>query len=231
MNPVKDSDYPILKKLRNAVIAHRAAAKSNAKNPNARAPENTLEAFDDARRVIGVNSVEFDVRCTMDGIPVVFHDEVLGKTLNVSPEDHGKGVKDFTFNQLRKMTFLAEHTGASSSNAYVPSLEEVVLRCKALGLNMMIEVKPFMSRRNCEAIVDIILKNDVTDICYIASFDPRVLYYVRKFGLGRICTGYLFAASAVDALAAETARQGRPSSDSSSTRRRSSWVPPSSCTC
>ena len=53
------------------VIGHRGAS--------AVAPENTLAAF---RRAIsdGSNGVEFDVRITADGVPVVIHDPTLRRT-------------------------------------------------------------------------------------------------------------------------------------------------------
>ncbi len=50
------------------IIAHRGAS--------AVAPENTLAAFKKALGV-GAHGVEFDVRLSKDGIPVVIHDETL----------------------------------------------------------------------------------------------------------------------------------------------------------
>jgi len=202
-----DSEAPILKKFDHAVIAHRAAAKANAKNPSCRVPENTLEALDVAKKVHGVNSVEFDVACTLDGVPVVFHDQVLGRTLDVSPEDGSRGIPHFTYNQIRKMKFRSEHVGENSLNSYVPTLEETVIHCKNLGLNMMIEVKPLMSDRNCKTVVDIILRHNIQDSCYVASFDPIVLYRIRKYGQRRITTGFLFSASVIDLLQLELERQ------------------------
>ena len=51
-------------------IAHRGAS--------ARAPENTLRAFECAC-ALGADGIELDVQTTRDGIPVVFHDEDLGR--------------------------------------------------------------------------------------------------------------------------------------------------------
>ena len=55
------------------IIAHRGAS--------ALAPENTFAAF---RRALadGADGVEFDVRLTKDGEPVVFHDATLGRLSN-----------------------------------------------------------------------------------------------------------------------------------------------------
>src|SRR5580704_12278143 len=55
------------------VIGHRGAA--------AQAPENTLAGFR-AARALGCAWVEFDVRLTVDGVPVVCHDDKLDRTSN-----------------------------------------------------------------------------------------------------------------------------------------------------
>jgi len=53
------------------VIGHRGNA--------AHAPENTIESFDQAL-ALGADALEFDVRVTRDGVPVVIHDESLLRT-------------------------------------------------------------------------------------------------------------------------------------------------------
>ena len=44
-----------------------------------RGPENTLAAFRAALAVPGCDGIEFDVRVTADGVPVVYHDETLAR--------------------------------------------------------------------------------------------------------------------------------------------------------
>jgi glycerophosphoryl diester phosphodiesterase len=44
-----------------------------------RAPENTLAAIEAALAIPGCDGVEFDVRLSGDGIPVLLHDETLGR--------------------------------------------------------------------------------------------------------------------------------------------------------
>lgn len=46
-----------------------------------RHPENTLEAFQ-AAVALGVDFVEFDVRCSSDGVPVIMHDSTVDRTTN-----------------------------------------------------------------------------------------------------------------------------------------------------
>lgn len=61
------------------VIAHRGNS--------AHAPENTLEAFQQAV-ALGVDALEFDVRVTADGVPVVIHDPTLDRTTDASGQVH-----------------------------------------------------------------------------------------------------------------------------------------------
>ena len=57
-----------------SILAHRGAS--------ADAPENTLAAFREAARQ-GADGIEFDVRLSADGCPVVIHDRDLGLAINV----------------------------------------------------------------------------------------------------------------------------------------------------
>lgn len=56
------------------VVAHRGASGLR--------PENTLAAFQLARE-LGAEAVEFDVRLSADGVPVVLHDPTLDRTTNL----------------------------------------------------------------------------------------------------------------------------------------------------
>lgn len=71
------------------IIAHRGASEI--------APENTLAAF---RRAIadGAEGVEFDVRLSKDGVPVVFHDAKLDRIARIDGR-----LSDFTAAELQKL--------------------------------------------------------------------------------------------------------------------------------
>lgn len=56
------------------IIAHRGAS--------AFAPENTLEAFGLAFQKYDADMIEFDVRFSSDGVPVIIHDATLERTTN-----------------------------------------------------------------------------------------------------------------------------------------------------
>lgn len=90
-------------------IAHRGAS--------AYAPENTVAAFDEAVR-LGALAVEFDVRLTADGVPVVLHDETLDRTTS------GRGrVDNYRWLDLLRFeagSWFAPHFAA----VRIPTLEE-----------------------------------------------------------------------------------------------------------
>jgi len=47
------------------------------------APENSLAAFKAALAVPGCDGLEFDVRCSSDGVPVLLHDETLARVQRI----------------------------------------------------------------------------------------------------------------------------------------------------
>lgn len=96
------------------VIGHRGAC--------AHAPENTLASFAKAAD-LGCAMVEFDVRLSADGVPVVFHDDRLERCSN------GSGA-------------VGRHTLAQLTLLNIPTLAEVLALCAARGLAVNTEIKP-----------------------------------------------------------------------------------------
>jgi glycerophosphoryl diester phosphodiesterase len=95
------------------VIAHRGGA--------AEAPENSIAAFERAIR-LGYPGVEFDVRMTGDGVPVVVHDA----TIRLAPGGPGRAVAA---------------CDAAALPPHVPRLD-AVLALPFGAMVLMVEVKP-----------------------------------------------------------------------------------------
>lgn len=110
-------------------------------------PENTLIAFSKAVE-LGVDIVEFDVRMTKDGIPVILHDKTLDRTTNGSgkPEDFSlKEIKELnaSFWQGPHNTGKRLETPACS-NAKIPTLEEALnLLSGKVCINIQVYTKSF----------------------------------------------------------------------------------------
>lgn len=78
-------------------VAHRGA--------RAFAPENTLPAIEAAAE-LGCDMVEIDVHLTRDGVPVVFHDDRLGRCSDVAerfPARADDFLSDFSLDELRRL--------------------------------------------------------------------------------------------------------------------------------
>ena len=116
---------PILAMLRDPssqklIVAHRG--------DSFRAPENTLEAAQLAFEA-GAPAWELDVQLTLDGVPVVIHDESLTRTTDVATRfvndlraNHGFRVSDFTLEEIRSLDagswFVSEAGGYRSAHHF-----------------------------------------------------------------------------------------------------------------
>lgn len=113
------------------IIGHRGAA--------AHAPENTLASMSLAADQ-GAGGVEFDVRLSADGVPVVFHDEMLERTSN----GHGP-VYDAAARALASLD-AGGYFDPRFAGEPIPTLEAVLKLCLARDLTPNIEIKPSPGR-------------------------------------------------------------------------------------
>jgi glycerophosphoryl diester phosphodiesterase len=116
---------PLLDPNARVVIAHRGN--------RAHAAENTIEAFQQAVD-LGADAIEFDVRITRDGVPVVIHDPDVDRTT----DGHGL-VKSLTIAEVRQLDASTGSPRFGGARMSVPSLEEALDRFRAVPL--IIEVK------------------------------------------------------------------------------------------
>ncbi|HEY8175976.1 MAG TPA: glycerophosphodiester phosphodiesterase family protein [Gemmatimonadaceae bacterium] len=116
---------PLLDPALRVVIAHRGN--------RAYAAENTLESLQQAVD-LGADAIEFDVRVTRDGVPVVLHDPDVDRTT----DGHGL-VESLTLAEVRELDASKGSPHTNGPRLSVPSLEEVLDRFRAIPL--IIEVK------------------------------------------------------------------------------------------
>jgi glycerophosphoryl diester phosphodiesterase len=109
-----DDAFPI-------VVAHRGASSTR--------PENTIPSFEEAVR-LGAGIVEFDVRLSRDGVPVVIHDPAVDRTTD------GTGlVHELTADELSSL-----NAGTAAEPTPLPTLAEV-LRCLSGRAAIAVEIK------------------------------------------------------------------------------------------
>ena len=109
------------------ILAHRGGGT--------RAPENTLAAMR-CGLAYGFHAVEFDVMLSRDGVPILMHDDQMGRT--VAGCGH--------ISQLTAAEVLALDAGAWFGPQFVgervPTFADVIAFCKAHGIWMNVEIKP-----------------------------------------------------------------------------------------
>lgn len=134
------------------IYAHRGAS--------ADAPENTLAAFDLARS-LGADGIEFDVRVTADGKPIIHHDPVLADGRTIA------------------------ETASADLPAEVPALAAALEAC--LGGIVNVEIKNLPGEPGFDpdcALVDLVVaaigaSSVPWDDIVVSSFHPPTLDRVR----------------------------------------------------
>ena len=137
------------------------------------APENTLPALA-AGALAGATFVEFDVRTSADGVPVVIHDRTVDRTTD------GTGhVWELTWDEIGALD-----AGSWFSPAYaglsIPLLSEVLdlLAPYATGarpVELLLEIKPPATREQVEAILAQADERGLLARTVVQSFDPDVV--------------------------------------------------------
>lgn len=143
------------------IIGHRGAS--------AVAPENTIAAFA-AAIAAGADGVEFDVRLSRDGEPVIIHDDTLKRTVGLR-----KRVAEMTAEELRRVD--------------VPSLRELFELMAGNSLVLYLEIKESsaeLASRCCELVNEFSFADRVVVECFdlevlrnielttAALFEPRM---------------------------------------------------------
>lgn len=146
------------------VIAHRGASSYE--------PENTLSAF---RKALDMraDAIEFDVRRSKDGEPVVIHDEDLKRVSNID-----KKIFELTVVELKNIKVFYKET--------IPTLDEVLTEFGNI-VPLFIEIKDEGIE---DKIIEYIKKHQVYDNTLIISFNYNILSKIKK-NLSKIDIGLL----------------------------------------
>jgi len=140
------------------IIAHRGASGDF--------PENTILAFERGL-ALGADALEFDVRLSSDGIPVVIHDPTVDRTTN------GKGaVRDLTARELSRLD-----AGLGEGVPTVADVLEVIS-----DVPLIIEVKEVPA---AIPLVGILKRHEAFGRVLVGSFEHAALRRVDRFELRR----------------------------------------------
>lgn len=116
-------------------------------------PENTLSSFREAIR-LGAHMIEFDVRLSKDGHPVVIHDQSVERTTD------GMGdVADLNLVELRKFTI------RDSANEHIPTLvETLAIMPRHIWLNIHLKGKAERGGRVSRMVRSLFPRRTKTDL-------------------------------------------------------------------
>lgn len=108
-------------------------------------PENTIEAFQSAIEKES-DLIEFDVRGSLDNVPVILHDQSVDRTSNGCGAVGSLSLKD-----LKRLDF---SKGMGKKPTRIPTLQEVLLSVpENIGLNIQVkETEQMLLRRICALI-------------------------------------------------------------------------------
>jgi len=151
------------------VVAHRGAS--------AEQPENTLRAFE-AAVDLGADAVEFDVRMSADGHPVVVHDPAVDRTT----DGHGL-VRDLTLAELKGLRVRSSQGGKAEE---IPTLDET-LELLSGRVAIDVEIKNIPGEPDHDAdrqdVVDATLRAldgaGFSGAVLISSFNPSSIAHAR----------------------------------------------------
>jgi len=169
---IANSEFPL-------IIGHRGAS--------AVAPENTIVAF---KRGLsdGADGIEFDVRLSRDGVPVVIHDANLKRT------GSARAVADITsaelsrcdvgswFNRAYPLFGRAEY-----AEQYVPTLEETLTTLKASSRANWVAYAELKIDRGQEyrelarAVANLVSNHNLEAQVVVISFNLKALALIKKY--------------------------------------------------
>lgn len=135
------------------------------------APENTMPAFQ-AAFASGLEFVETDVQLSLDGVPVLMHDETVDRTT-----DGTGAVADLTLEQLRALDagswYAPEFAGTR-----VPLFDEFVDALAGNRQKALVELKGFWTPAGIRTVLDAIYLRGVQNRVIFASFNLTTIAHL-----------------------------------------------------
>lgn len=125
------------------------------------APENTMAAFRLAVEQ-GYDIIEFDPKCTKDGVVVILHDRTLNRTGRIAGAPFGEEkveIKDKTFAQLSDVD-VGEWFDKRFTGEHIPTLAQTLDYMKSVGMEAKIDnVVQRFTPEQIETVFDLVEKH------------------------------------------------------------------------
>ena len=147
-------------------IAHRGASSA--------APPNTLSAVRKAYE-LGADGIEFDVRLSRDGVPVVIHDATIAL-----PAGERVRVADLTLEGLKAID-VGSKFGPAHQGEQIPTLEELLTHARGrLLLNLELKSTAILDTRLARAAAAEVQRVGLGSEMLVSSFNPFALLQTKR---------------------------------------------------
>jgi glycerophosphoryl diester phosphodiesterase len=146
-------------------IAHRGVSQ--------KAPENTLSAFNLAKKNTHYHAIECDVYTTKDQKFVVFHDETLERMTG-----HKLKIMDLNYDDIKELPIIFGHNIDDYPNEYIPLLTEFLKVCQDNQKLAQVEIKKVHDMTVLSELVDLLNGSDTLEK-EVISFNLNYLKYIR----------------------------------------------------
>ena len=174
----KKNNQPFYRKAEELIIGHRGSPTF--------ITENTIYSFQKALDQ-GVDGIELDIRLCGDGKIVIFHDADLIR-LAERPEK----IVELSFGELKKIPL--KKRAEQKKEAFIPTLDDIIPLLKRIQvLNIEIKSEKFYENRDIlTPLVEFIEKNSIQNKCIVSSFNPYLLFQLKKRH-PKIILGFLYS--------------------------------------
>lgn len=151
------------------VIGHRGASGY--------APENTFASFEKALS-LGCHCIEFDVMCSSDGEPFIFHDDSLKRTTN------GQGMLGLVDSTYIKGLDAGSWFSKQFKEEKIPHFKDVLKWLSFSGVQANVEIKPYpgATEQTTTAVLSHIHRYwpQSNNLPLVSSFDWEALVLCRS---------------------------------------------------
>lgn len=186
-------------------------------------PENCLEAIEETFHA-GCKAVEVDVLLTKDGVPILYHDYQLNRTICRHADgrelEHTPLIKNLTLNEIRQLDCGSKCNPEFPRQklipgAKIPTLEELLLSAKDKNVRLILEIKrdpnnPSLTPpidKIIQAVMRLILEKGRLERICISSFDPTIVEAVKK-GYPKASVGFIFEKTPLSSAAQQARKIG-----------------------
>ncbi len=146
----------------------------------ARYPENTMESYE-AAAALGVDQIELDVRCTLDGALVLIHDAKVDRTTDGTGE-----VAKMPLTEIRALD-AGSWKDARFAGCRIPLWEELLaLVDRYPALTLDVELKEYPTEGNearaystCDRVIASLDERGMTDRVVINTFSGKLHEYIQ----------------------------------------------------